>query len=549
VILMGARLALASASLVLGLVLESVGGHITISEWHGFYGAVVVAFLATLVYWPLHGRVGDVRRFAAINIATDIALVSALVFFSGGGESVFTFLYVAVIAYAALLLERSRAIGCALAASAAYGAVLLAGMLGHGDGANEHVSLLAARWILHSGALFLVAALATRLVAELEHAGAALSQRTSDLVQLQTLHQRTVESLMSGLLTTDPEGRITSFNLEAERITGLSRSEVRGGDMNAALPGLRALIEVSGSGPGDLRSRSRMRYVDRRGEERHLGIGAYSLRGDDGEPGGLVVIFQDLTDVVQMERDLRRSERLAAVGELSASIAHEIRNPLAAISGSVQVLQRTLRDLGEEPARLMSIVLREIERLDRLITDFLSFARPRPLRAERVSLARLVDETLDAFEAARPEGVLLERSLDRGLQVQADPAQLRQAIWNLVINACQAMPEGGRLAVCVRAVSDAPAQGGGSAYRTSVVEEKPAVAEIAVMDQGGGIADDALEHVFDPFFTTKRDGSGLGLAVVHRVVAEHGGSVRLERARVPWSTVVRILLPGAERSA
>jgi len=119
VILMGARLALASASLVLGLVLESVGGHITISEWHGFYGAVVVAFLATLVYWPLHGRVGDVRRFAAINIATDIALVSALVFFSGGGESVFTFLYVAVIAYAALLLERSRAIGCALAASAA----------------------------------------------------------------------------------------------------------------------------------------------------------------------------------------------------------------------------------------------------------------------------------------------------------------------------------------------------------------------------------------------------------------------------------------------
>jgi two-component system sensor histidine kinase PilS (NtrC family) len=549
VILMGARLALASASLVLGLVLESFGGHITISEWHGFYGAVVVAFLATLVYWPLHGRVGDARRFAAINIATDIALVSALVFFSGGGESVFTFLYVAVIAYAALLLERSRAIGCALAASAAYGAVLLASVLGPGDGATgEHVGLLAARWILHSGALFLVAALATRLVAELEHAGAALSQRTSDLVQLQTLHERTVESLMSGLLTTDPEGRITSFNREAERITGLSRSEVRGRDMDAALPGVRTLIEVSG-GQGDLRSRSRMRYVDRRGEERHLGIGAYSLRGDDGEAGGLVVIFQDLTEVVQMERDLRRSERLAAVGELSASIAHEIRNPLAAISGSVQVLERTLHDLGEEPARLMSIVLREIERLDRLITDFLNFARPRPLRTELVSLAHVVDETLDAFEAARPEGVVLERSLDPDLQVQADPAQLRQALWNLVINACQAMPEGGRLGVSVRAVQESAAQGGGSAYRTSVAEEKPAVAEIAVMDQGAGIADDVLEHVFDPFFTTKRDGSGLGLAVVHRVVAEHGGSVRLERARAPWSTVVRILLPGAERSA
>ncbi len=548
VILMGARLALASASLVLGLVLESVGGHITISEWHGFYGAVVVAFLATLVYWPLHGRVGDVRRFAAINIATDIGLVSTLVLFSGGSDSVFTFLYVAVIAYAALLVERSRAIGCALAASAAYGLVLLAGLFGLGNGAgSEHGGLLVARWVLHSGALFLVAALATRLVAELEDTGAALSQRTSDLVQLQTLHQRTVESLMSGLLTTDPAGRITSFNLEAERITGFSRSEVRGRDMDAALPGLRALIEVSGSGRS-LRSRSRMRYVDRRGDERHLGFGAYFLRGEEGERGGLVVIFQDLTDVVQMERDLRRSERLAAVGELSASIAHEIRNPLAAISGSVQVLQKTLHDLGEEPARLMGIVLREIERLDRLITDFLGFARPRPLRAELVSLARVVDETLDAFEAALPEGVRLERRLDPTLQVHADPAQLRQALWNLVINACQAMPGGGRLCVAVRPLQEPVAQGSGSAYRM-VAEEKPAGAEIAVMDQGEGIADDALEHVFDPFFTTKRDGSGLGLAVVHRVVAEHGGSVRLERARAPWSTVVRILLPGAERSA
>jgi two-component system sensor histidine kinase PilS (NtrC family) len=259
------------------------------------------------------------------------------------------------------------------------------------------------------------------------------------------------------------------------------------------------------------------------------------------------VIFQDLSEVVQMERDLRRSERLAAVGELSASIAHEIRNPLAAISGSVQMLRSMLRDLGEEPARLMGIVLREIERLDRLITDFLAFARPRPLQPELVSLARVVDETLDAFEAALPAGIGLERDLDRALCVQADPAQLRQALWNLVINASQAMPQGGRLRVEVRAQREASAQGGASAYRI-VAEEKPAVAEIAVMDQGGGIPDAVLDHVFDPFFTTKRDGSGLGLAVVHRVVAEHGGSVRIERGRAPWSTVVRILLPGAERA-
>jgi two-component system sensor histidine kinase PilS (NtrC family) len=540
-ILMGARLALASGSLVLGLALESVGGHITSSEWHGFYGAVVIAFLATLVYWPLQGRVRDLRRFAAVNIATDITLVSALVLFSGGGESVFSFLYVAVIAYAALLLERGGAIASALCAAGAWGAVLLADHAGLASaGSGEPWGLLLARFVLHGGALVLVSVLATKLVAELERAGAALVQRTSDLAQLQTLHERTVESLMSGLLTTDPEGRITSFNLEAERITGWDRGEARGIPLDAVLPGLRELL-------GDRRSRMRMRYVDRRGEERHLGVGAYDLRGDGDERGGLVVIFQDVSDVVQMERELRRSERLAAVGELSAHIAHEIRNPLAAISGSVQILQKMPVGQGEEARRLMDIALRETLRLDRLIADFLIYARPAPLRLERVSLATAIDETLEAVEASRPARVSIERDVDARLAVQADPGKLRQLLWNLVINACQAMPEGGRLRVSASARREPSAQGSAGAGRMEA-EAKPAGAEIAVMDQGVGIAEEALEHVFDPFFTTKPDGSGLGLAIVHRVVSEHGGSVRIERRRAPWSTVVRVWLPAAEVS-
>ena len=541
-ILMGARLALASGSLVLGLALESVGGHITSSEWHGFYGAVVIAFLATLVYWPLQGRVRDLRRFAAVNIATDITLVSALVLFSGGGESVFSFLYVAVIAYAALLLERGGAIASALCAAGAWGAVLLADHAGLASaGSGEPWGLLFARFVLHGGALVLVSVLATKLVAELERAGAALVQRTSDLAQLQSLHERTVESLMSGLLTTDPEGRITSFNLEAERITGWDRGEVRGLPLDAVLPGLREPV-------GDRRSRMRMRYVDRRGVERHLGVGAYDLRGDGDERGGLVVIFQDVSDVVQMERELRRSERLAAVGELSAHIAHEIRNPLAAISGSVQILQKMPVGQGEEARRLMDIALRETLRLDRLIADFLTYARPAPLRLERVSLATAIDETLEAVETARPARVAIERDVDARLTVQADPGKLRQVLWNLLINACQAMPEGGRLRVSASARHEPPAQGSAGAGRMEA-EAKPAGAEIAVMDQGVGIAEEALEHVFDPFFTTKPDGSGLGLAIVHRVVSEHGGKVRIERRRAPWSTVVRVWLPAAEVSA
>jgi signal transduction histidine kinase len=151
-------------------------------------------------------------------------------------------------------------------------------------------------------------------------------------------------------------------------------------------------------------------------------------------------------------------------------------------------------------------------------------------------------------EAARPAGVEIEREVEPKLAIQADPGKLRQLLWNLVVNACQAMPEGGRLRVQASARREPSAQGSAGAGRMEA-EAKPAGAEIAVMDQGVGIAEEALEHVFEPFFTTKPDGSGLGLAIVHRVVSEHGGSVRIERRRAPWSTVVRIWLPAAEVSA
>jgi two-component system sensor histidine kinase PilS (NtrC family) len=572
-VLMGARLALAIGGLAIGITLDAIGRETPATQWPGFYVAVALSFVATLVYRPFVGRIQRPRAFAAINVATDLALVSALVLFSGGKDSVFTFLYVAVGLYAGVLFPGAGAFGCAAAGAFAYAGVLLIGhrgWLGPGLG-SERFPVLITSWAVHASALLGAAGLSGFLSRELMRTGTALAERTQDLEQLRTLHQRTVESLKSGLLTTDLEGSVTSFNQEAQRITGLTRPEALGRDLEEVLPGVRGLRRNVAA--ADTGARARMQYAGPGARLLHLGIGAYVLRDASNAPIGEVVIFQDVTDVVAMERELRRSERLAAVGELSASIAHEIRNPLAAISGSIQVMQSNAASFAQraqvsrseaEPSedhragerrpegetradqsrRLMEIVLREVDRLDRLIGDFLQFARPGEPQIELVPLAELVGEVLEMFEASRPAKVRVECDLREGLGVHADPGQLRQVLWNLLVNASQAMPDGGGVRIEARPARGRAPQDDSSAGRMD--EEKPLWAEITVMDQGVGIPRELVDRVFDPFFTTKSGGTGLGLAIVHRVIAEHRGVVRVERGAAGFRTAIRISLPRAE---
>ena len=292
--------------------------------------------------------------------------------------------------------------------------------------------MLITSWAVHASALLGAAGLSGFLSRELLRAGTALAERTQDLEQLRTLHQRTVESLKSGLLTTDLEGRVTSFNQEAQRITGLTRERALGRDLERGAA--RACARCA-RGARASRARRARAHAIRGARARACSISASArtrCATRRATADGEVVIFQDVTEVVAMERELRRSERLAAIGELSASIAHEIRNPLAAISGSIQVLQPSGPARADESRRLMEIVLREVDRLDRLIGDFLSFARPGEPRIELVPLAELVSEVLAMFEASRPANVAVECDLHAGLGVHADPGQLRQVLWNLL---------------------------------------------------------------------------------------------------------------------
>jgi two-component system sensor histidine kinase PilS (NtrC family) len=538
VVLMAARLVLAFVSLGIAAALDTALGEVE-EPRRGLYGTVALAFLATVVTGVLLPRIRRPVRFASLNIVTDIAIVTLLVKFSGGADSPFAFLYVVVALYSALLFERKGALITAGLGGIAHGAILLAGA----SGAAPIGTVVFTAWALNAGAVGGVALLGSFLASELRRTGEALRQRTDDLRQLADLHQRTVESLMSGLLTTDTAGRITSFNPEAERITGLPSGEVLGRDVEEVLPGIGEVMETGLCG-GKGSTRTRITYTNAPGRELYLGLGAYILRDESRGPRGRVVIFQDVTEVVAMEEELRRSERLAAIGELSASIAHEIRNPLAAISGSIQLLQREAGRLegAEASTRLMQIVVRETDRLNALITDFLEFARPAPLKIEPVELSGLVEEMLVMFQAALPEGVRVRVDVPNGLAVWGDASHLRQALWNLALNGVQAMPEGGVLRVSAAPVESPAPQEPWDGNRNE--ERDEGWVEVTVQDQGTGISEESLERVFDPFFTTKPEGSGLGLSTVHRSVEEHGGSLRLESSEEE-GTVVRLRLPRA----
>jgi len=269
-----------------------------------------------------------------------------------------------------------------------------------------------------------------------------------------------------------------------------------------------------------------------------------------------VVIFQNVTAIAAMELELRSAERLAAVGEMAAKIAHEIRNPLASISGSIQILQAGGHATGEadpDSERLMEIVLRETERLNALIGQFLQYSRPVPPALEPVPVRALLEEMRELLEASKPDEVELACEGSESLTAMADRDQLKQVLWNLAINGLHAMPKGGILCLSVAPGTVDPAQDWHSDgrkgewsdnLRQSTVEKG---VEIAISDTGVGILPEDQGRIFEPFFTTKAEGTGLGLATVHRVVEGHGGSIRVESRE--GGTTFRVCLPSVGEDA
>ncbi|HLG20437.1 MAG TPA: ATP-binding protein [Bdellovibrionota bacterium] len=490
--------------------------------------AAIFAFLHRIIHLVHLGV------FAFSQIVWDLLFTTGLVYITGGIESEFKFMYWLTIVNAAILLFRKGAFTSAGLSSVLYGTLvdleyfsaIPVTFVGVGGPEAWIERKVIASIVLNTIVFFAIAYVSSYVSHRLRQAESKLVEKSMEFEDLEALMGRIVDSLTSGLVTLDPAGRISFWSRAAELITQRSADHVRGKEISDIFPDLKSHFELSSDTASDSTRpwRSEMRFRRPDGTEKILGFSTSPLRADEGVRRGTLILFQDVTNQRHMEDRIKRADRLAAVGELAARIAHEIRNPLTSVSGAVEVLRNNLR-LTPDERRLMGIAVRETDRLNSLLTDFLLFARPSAPRVEEVPIHRLLQETADLFSKSQGDGrIRFALDLDPTMSVQGDPKQLSQMVWNLMKNASEAMTLGGQLTLTLRRGNEA---------ETVMIE---------VRDEGGGIAPELLDQIFHPFFTTKTKGTGLGLAIVRRIAQEHGGEIDVD-SKVGEGTVFRVTLP------
>jgi two-component system, NtrC family, sensor histidine kinase PilS len=509
-----------------------------------FFFLIALTFGLTVLYALTLSYATRHRWLVAVQLGTDAATVSAFVFLTGGISSFFALLYALPIIGASMLLSRSGGLWLALLSTSLYGGQVLMQYLA-ADG------YLSAAWIgptallpsprfaqytvaTDAFAFFAVAFLSGSLAESVRRADKSLEMASSAIADLKALNQHVIDSLTSGLATTDREGRLMSFNRAAEAITGLTAQAVVGRPVGEVLQLPASFASLLQRDLDGARShRLEVTYRTAQGDTKELGLGVGPLLTPDGR-AGFLVSFQDVTEVRRLESEGRRKQRLAAVGEMAAGIAHEIRNPLASVVGSIQILRAELT-LGQEQAQLMDIVVRESERLNETIRSFLVYARPQPRAVSLVNIGRMIRDT--AVLLRNSTDVREDHQIDTALPTddlwyEADENQLRQIVWNLATNGLRAMPQGGRLKVEARLETT-------NTGRQLVLE---------VGDQGVGIPAEDLDGIFHPFHGGFAKGSGLGLAIVHRIVSDHDGAIQV-KSEVGKGTTVRVMLPAAATPA
>jgi two-component system sensor histidine kinase PilS (NtrC family) len=506
----------------------------------GLTYALSVLYMVTLPAAERYGWLVD------LQFAFDAFIISALVHLTGGVTSYFSTLYVLPIIASGAIQYIRGGVTVSVLSGLMFGGMVVsqyAGPFGPfvGLGANPDAELPPLRVALFTLGLnlfgfFAIGILGGLLAENARRADARLKQASTRIADLEAFNAYVIDSLTSGLLTTDREGRILSFNRAAEDITGRSAMESLGEDACEVLQlpaeWRRALERGLPRGRG---LRADYGYATAAGGHVELGLSIAVLSTPNGDVGHLFT-FQDVTDARKREREARVQQRLAAVGEMAAGIAHEIRNPLASMAGSIQVLRDEL-PLSPEQEQLMDIVLRESERLNDTIGNFLAYARPQPHTLHRLDLRRVIEETavLLRNSSEHREAHRVEVVAPTGeVACLADEAQIRQIVWNLATNGLRAMPDGGVLELSVAAVpvpDGAPHQSG---------------AAIRVRDEGVGIPPEELDRVFQPFRGAFARGSGLGLSIVHRIVSDYAGQIDVS-STPGKGTLVEVRLPGAEK--
>jgi two-component system sensor histidine kinase PilS (NtrC family) len=478
---------------------------------------VVAAVLATVVASSVALLVAPTAtgRAAWLVSALDTVLITALVAATGGPRSLYMFLYVLSVVGACGLLPRVGALAVAGTASLLYaGLVVGRTLLPLGaflDAPDESSAIEVLSVFVNAATLLVVAIVAGGLAQQYRTTRLELEARQKDLQNLEAFRTVILNAVGTGFIALDPDGRITALNPAAQNITGLNPNEVIGRPWSAFFGEVvpRGLVEAAVLEPFWPPARHETTLVHSDGRTIPVRFTFAALRSSTGGRLGAVVICEDLSEIRAMENRMRQADRLASLGRLAANIAHEIRNPLASITGAVEALSGATDP--DERQHLTQIVARESARLNTIIQDFLEYARPARPAVARVNVGEIIEEVLTLLEHRDlPPGLKVVRDFPSSLCWPVDGQQLRQALWNLCLNAVEAMPDGGELRL-EAAVADG-------------------WLEIAVADTGEGIPPADLPHVLEPFFSTKPGGSGLGLALVHRIAQDHGGDVTIHSA-------------------
>ena len=475
-----------------------------------------------------------------ILMVSDLLLEAAIIHYAGGVASQFTLVYCLTIVAAAFLLEMSGGLVTAILASTffvLYGIFETVGVVE--PHAREMINQLPRQLsvlqvYMHVLTFFLVGAVGGHLAHRIKLKGRELESAESELEQLKFDTDYILNNMSSGILVVDSNGVVVTMNPAAEEILHVDKEDVLLHDLNESLGG--RVPELTGELTDALKEeKSKYRHeitIKAGGRRTPLGTSISLLRDTGGAKRGAISVFQDLTEVQEMRERIRKADRLAAIGELSAGIAHELRNPLASISGSIEMLSNDL-ELSGEHQHLMKLITRESDRLDRIISDFLEFARLRPPRKRMISVTACLKEVLALLKHNTDKS----RAVDINLQCRAsevyvsvDDEQIRQVFTSLAINSCEAMRDGGQL-------------------RIVAGQEEPGWIRVAFHDEGPGVDDENVDRLFEPFFTTKDEGTGLGLAIAHRIILAHGGTIEFKNKDDGGAEFTVVLPVGTEKSA
>lgn len=479
----------------------------------GFVPLILVWFSLAVVYLLLQKRFPGSRAHAPVQTICDLALITGVVYITGGQESYYSSLYLLAILMASILFSRRIVFLVAGASFVLLGAVVELSFFGV---IPQTATIVPSGRILEVWlatnlfAFFAVAYLGSVLAQSLRKKGVELEAKREELKDLQAFNQDIIESMRGGLLTTDSAGMILLLNRAGAEIVGCGFGLHRGRQVQELIPGFWPVETDSDGNP--IASRKEIEFESPSGT-RYLGISISPLRTAHNEKSGFVFNFQDLTELKRLEREVLTKERMAALGRLSAAIAHEIRQPLAAMTGALKELAR-LAPLDDDDKKLVLIVSRESQRLNQIITDFLDYSREKTYSFSDLNVATLLEETLTLLEhdSSFTGKYRIERNIKtRHARAVVDRDRIKQVFWNLCNNALRAMPEGGVLTVFLDAGNDS--------------------VQVRIADTGTGLDAKQASRIFEPFQSGFTGGTGLGLAVVYQILQAHHGHIHVESTK------------------